>query len=96
MLVRRKRSNKRKRKFYKAVDFCYSPELSVEEISAFLGNLGRVSVIEENNIIYDIWIETVDGRKICPDQFLLKDDRRERILSFDSTIFYDFYDIWST
>ena len=92
MFVRRKRSNKRKRRFYEAIEFTYS--LDIEDVKEFLGDLGKVEVREKDNIWYSMWIETRDGRKICTGQFLLKDDRRKRILSFDSTIFYDFYDIW--
>lgn len=94
MLVRRKRSNKRKRRFYEAIEFTYS--LDIEDVKEFLGDLGKVEVREKDNICYSMWIKTKDGRKICTGQYLLKDDRRERILSFDQTIFYDFYDIWST
>jgi hypothetical protein len=94
MFVRRKRSNKRKRRFYEAIEFTYS--LDIEDVKEFLGDLGKVEVREKDNIWYNMWIETRDGRKICTGQFLLKDDRRERIISFDQTIFYDFYDIWNT
>ena len=76
------------------IEFTYS--LDIEDIQEFLGDLGKVEVREKDNIWYSMWIETRDGRKICTGQFLLKDDRRERIISFDQTIFYDFYDIWST
>ena len=93
MLVRRKRSNKRKRKFYEALEFTYS--LDIEDVEEFLGDLGKVEVKEKDNIWYRMWIETRDGRRICTGQFLLKDDRRRRILSFDSTTFYNFYDIWN-
>jgi hypothetical protein len=92
MFVRRKRSNKRKRRFYEAIEFTYS--LDIEDVKKFLGDLGKVEVREKDNIWYSMWIETKDGRKICTGQFLLKDDRQERILSFDSTIFYDWFDIW--
>jgi hypothetical protein len=91
MFVRRKRSNKRKRRFYEAIEFTYS--LDIEDVKEFLGDLGKVEVREKDNIWYSMWIETRDGRKICTGQYLLKDDRKERILSFDSTIFYEFYDI---
>jgi len=94
MLVRRKRSNKRKRRFYEAIEFYYSLDIDIEGVKKFLGDLGKVEVKEKDNILYDMWIETRDGRKICTDQFLLKDDRQKRILSFDSTIFYDWFDIW--
>ena len=94
MFVRRKRSNKRKRRFYEAIEFTYS--LDIEDVKEFLGDLGKVEVKEKDNIWYSMWIETKDGRRICTGQYLLKDDRRERILSFDPTIFYDFYDIWNT
>ena len=92
MLVRRKRSNKRKRNFYEALEFTYTPY--IEDIKEFLGNLGKIEFREKDNIWYSMWIETRDGRKICTDQFLLKDNRRERILSFDPTTFYDWFDIW--
>ena len=92
MFVRRKRSNKRKRKFYEAIEFTYS--LDIEDVKEFLGDLGKVEVREKGNW-YNMWIETRDGRKICTGQFLLKDDQQRRILSFDSTIFYNFYDIWN-
>ena len=94
MLVRRKRSNKRKRRFYEVIEFTYS--LDIEDVKKFLGDLGKVEVREKDNIWYSLWIETRDGRKICTGQYLLKDDRRKRIISFDQTIFYDFYDLWST
>lgn len=95
MFVRRKRSNKQKRKFYEAVEFTYF--LDIEDIKEFLGDLGTVEVRDNDNIwYYSMWIETVDGRKICTGQYLLKDDGRKRIISFDQTTFYDFYDVWST
>ena len=94
MFVRRKRSNKRKRRFYEAIELTYS--LDIEDVKKFLGDLGKVEVREKDNIWYSMWIETRDGRKIYTGQYLLKDDRRKRIISFDQTIFYDFYDIWST
>ena len=87
MLVRRKKSNKRKRRFYEAIEFTYS--LDIEDVKEFLGDLGKVEIREKDNIWYSMWIETRDGRRIYTGQYLLKDDRRERILSFDSTIFYD-------
>ena len=92
MFVRRKRSNKRKRRFYEAIEFTYS--LDIEDVKEFLGDLGKVEVRGKDNILHSMWIETRDGRKICTGQFLLKDDRRGRILSFDPTIFYDWFDIW--
>ena len=92
MFVRRKRSNKRKRKFYEAIEFTYS--LDIEDVKKFLGDLGKVEVKEKDNIWYSMWIETKDGRRICTGQYLLKDDRRKRIISFDQTIFYDWFDIW--
>ena len=91
MLVRRKRSNKRKRRFYEAFEFVYG-ESSLREVSSFLGNLGKL--IDDR--MMGAWIKTKDGRLIGTGQYLLKDDRRKRIISFDQTIFYDFYDIWST
>jgi hypothetical protein len=94
MFVRRKRSNKRKRRFYEAIEFNFS--INFKEISVFLGNLGKVEIESQDNIISGLYIETRDGRKICTGQYLLKDDRRKRIISFDQTIFYDFYDIWNT
>ena len=94
MLVRRKRSNKRRRKFYEAIEFTYS--LDIEDVKEFLGDLGKVEVREKDNIWYNMWIETRDGRKICTGQYLLKDDRRKRIISFDPTIFYDWFDLWNT
>jgi len=92
MFVRRKRSNKRKRRFYEAIEFTYS--LDIEDVKEFLGDLGKVEVREKDNIWYSMWIETRDGRKICTGQYLLKDDRRKRIISFDQTIFYDWFDLW--
>ena len=92
MFVRRKRSNKRTSKLYEALEFTYS--LDIEDAKEFLGDLGKVEVREKDNIWYSMWIETRDGRKICTGQYLLKDDQRKRIISFDQTIFYDFYDIW--
>ena len=94
MLVRRKGSKKRTSKLYEALEFTYS--LDIEDVKEFLGDLGKVEFKEKDNIWYSMWIETRDGRKICAGQYLLKDDRRKRIISFDQTIFYDFYDIWST
>lgn len=93
MLVSRKGSKKRTSKLYEALEFTYS--LDIEDVKEFLGDLGKVEVREKDNIWYSMWIETKDGRKICTGQYLLKDDRRERILSFDSTIFYEFYGIHS-
>ena len=95
MLVSRKGSKKRTSKLYEAIEFTYSLDIEdIEDVKEFLGDLGKVEVRGKDNILYGMWIETRDGRKICTGQYLLKDDRRERILSFDSTIFYDFYDIW--
>ena len=93
MLVRRKRSGKRKRRLYEAIEFIYS--LDIEDVKEFLGNLGKVEVKEKDNIWYSMWIETKDERKICTGQFLLKDDRRKIILSFDPTIFYDWFEEWN-
>ena len=105
MLVRRKRSNKRKRKFYEAIEFTFSLDIeyikkllgdfvygesSLREVSSFLGDLGKLI----DNGMIGAWIETKDGRKICTGQYLLKDDRRKRIISFDQIIFYDWFDIW--
>lgn len=90
MLVKRKGSNKRKRRFYEAIEFTYS--LDIEDVKKFLGDFGKVEVIEKDNIWYRMWIKTKDGRRICAGQYLLKDDRREKILSFDSTIFYDWFE----
>lgn len=92
MLVRRKGSKKRTSKLYEAIEFTYS--LDIEDVKKFLSDLGKVEVREKDNIWYNMWIETRDGRKICTGQYLLKDDRRKRIISFDQTIFYDWFDIW--
>ena len=92
MLVRRKGSKKRRKKCYKALNFGYDSNL--EEISAFLGNLGKLEIREKDFIFYTIWIKMRDGRKICAGQILLKDDRNKKILSFDPTIFYDWFEIW--
>ena len=84
--MRRKGSKKRGKKCYKALEFGY--DLSPKEISTFLGNLGKLEVRGKDSILYGMWIKTLDGRKICTGQYLVKDNRRERILSFDPTIFY--------
>ena len=73
MLVRRKGSRKRRKKCYEALEFGYDLNSSSKEISAFLGNLGKLEVREEDSILYDMWIETGEGRKICVEQILLKD-----------------------
>jgi hypothetical protein len=83
MLVKRKGSRKRRCRFYEAFEFVYG-ESSLREVSSFLGDLGKP--VDTRN---GAWIMTKDGRKICTGQFLLKDDRRGGILSFDPTIFYD-------
>ena len=70
--------------------------MDIEDVKEFLGNLGKVGIREMDNILYNMWIETKDGRKIYTGQYLLKDDRQERILSFDSTIFYEWFEEWST
>ena len=88
MLVRRKRSNKRKRKFYEALEFIY--DSNIKDIEVFLNNLGEIKCNSRS-----VWIETRDGQKICTGQFLLKDDRKKKIISFDLTTFYEFYDIWN-
>ena len=93
MLVRRKRSNKRKRKFYEVLEF--HPGTSIEQITDFLNGLGKIEIRDDGNM-YSAWIVLEGNRKIVPNQFLLKDDRRRRILSFDPTIFYDWFDIWNT
>ena len=90
MLVRRKGSNKKKRRLYEALEFRWGSS-GLKEVTSFLGNLGKIEIDYK---ISNMWIETEDGRKIGVGQFLLKDDRREKILSFDPTIFYDWFDIW--
>jgi len=93
MLVGRKGSNKRRKKCYEALEFGY--DLSSKEISAFLDNLGKLEVREIDSLLYGMWIETRDGRKICTGQILLKDYWNKRILNFDPTIFYDWFEEWN-
>ena len=90
MFVRRKGSRKRRKKCYEAFEFVYG-ESSLREVSSFLGDLGKFI---DNRM--GAWIETKDGKRICTGQFLLKDDRCGRILSFDPTIFYDWFEEWNT
>ena len=94
LLVRRKGSRKRRKKYYEALEFGYDLNLSFKEISAFLGNLGKLEVREKDSIMYGMWIKTGDGRNICTGQILLKDYWNKKILSFDPTIFYDWFEIW--
>ena len=89
MLVRRKGPNKRRKKCYEAFEFVYG-ESSLREVSSFLGDLGKLI----DNGMMGAWIETNDGKRICTGQFLLKDDRYGKILSFDPTIFYDWFEKW--
>ena len=96
MLVGRKGSRKRRKKCYEALEFGYDLNSSPKEISAFLDNLGKLEVREEDSILYDMWIETRDGRKIGTRQILLKDYWNKKILSFDPTIFYDWFEEWNT
>ena len=93
LLVGRKGSKKRRKKCYKALEFGY--DLSSKEILAFLGNLGKLEAREKDSILYSMWIKTEDGRKICAEQILLKDYWNKKILSFDPTIFYDWFEEWN-
>ena len=86
MLVGRKGSKKRRKKCYRALEFEFD-NLNSKEISAFLGNLGKLEIREEKSFLYSMWIKTGDGRKICTGQILLKDYWNKKILSFDPTIF---------
>jgi hypothetical protein len=88
MLVKRKGSRKRRCRFYEAFEFVYG-ESSLREVSSFLGDLGKLVDTREG-----AWIVTKDGRRIGTGQFLLEDDRHGKILRFDPTIFYDWFDIW--
>ena len=89
MLVRRKGSRKRKSKLYEALEFGY--DTSIQETEKFLEGFGEVGVIDEG-WKYSIWIVLEGNRKVGPGQIMLKDDRRKRILSFDSIIFYDWFE----
>ena len=92
MLVRRKGSKKRKRKFYEAISFSYNTP--IEQVIKFLGNLGKVEIREEGEL-FNAWVVLEDNRRVGPNQYMLKDDRRKRIISFDPTTFYLWYDIWN-
>jgi hypothetical protein len=85
MLVRRKGSGKWKRRFYEVFEFEYGESLS--DLANFLGDLGEISR-GQDSILIDMytWIDLKDGRRICPNQYLVK-DWNSRILSFDPTIF---------
>lgn len=91
MFVRRKRSNKRRKKCYRTLEFGYE---NLKKVSAFLGNLGKLEVRAEDSVVFGMWIETGDSRKICVGQILLKDYWNKKILSFDPTIFYDWFEEW--
>ena len=90
MFVKRRGSAKRKRGTYEALEFTYF--LNIEDIKEFLGDFGKVEVNKKDNILCGMWIETRDERKICTDQYLLKDERKNKILTFDPTIFYDWFE----
>ena len=88
MLVKRKKSAKRGRKLYEALEFAFSSP-SYELVTEFVGDLGTVFIWKEGRL----GIILKDGNRITPDQLLLKDGRG-RLLCFDMTIFYDWYEIW--
>ena len=88
MFVRRKRSNKRKRRTYEALKFGYA---SIQEMEKFLEGFGKVDVIDEG-WTYSIRIVLEENRKVGPGQIMIKDDWRKRILIFDPTIFYDWFE----
>ena len=88
MFVKRKRLRKRRCRLYEAFKFVYG-ESSLREVSSFLGDLGKL--VDTPGCA---WIVTKEGRIICTGQYLLKDDRRGRILSFDPLIFYDWFERW--
>ena len=92
LVVKRKGSKKRKSKLYETFEFTFGGSLS--DLANFLGDLGEISR-GQDSILIDIytWIYLEDGRRIYPGQYLVK-DWRGKILSFDSTIFYDWFDIW--
>ena len=92
LVVKRKGSRKRKSKLYEAFEFTFGGSLS--DLANFLGDLGEISR-GQNSILIDIytWIDLKDGRRICPGQYLVK-DWREEVLSFDPTIFYDWFELF--
>lgn len=88
MFVKRKRSNKRKRKFYEALEFFYGQ--SIKEVTDFLGDHGKViKGFDKDNIDVYSWVVLKDGRQIIPAQYLLKDSGK--ILIFDLDIFLDWF-----
>lgn len=89
MFVRRKRSNKRKRKFYEALEFFYGQP--IKEVTDFLGDYGKVMKgLDEDSIDVYSWVVLKDGRQIIPTQFILK-DKQGKIFCFDLDIFSDWF-----
>lgn len=86
MLVWRKGSKKKKRGIYEACPFGFSGSFS--HIQNFLGSYGKLKIGGD----YSVWIETKDNRKVGPGQIMLKDNRQKKILTFDPTIFYDWFE----
>ena len=89
MLVRRKGSAKRKRGVYKAIEFGY--DTSIQQTAKFLEGFGKVDISDEG-WKYSIRIVLEDNRRVSPGQILLKDERKKKILTFDSTIFYEWFE----
>ena len=87
--MRRKGSKKRKRGIYEALEFGY--DTSIQRTAKFLEGFGKVDVIDEG-WKYSIRIVLKGNRRVCPGQILLKDERKKKILTFDSTIFYDWFE----
>ena len=92
MLVRRRGSRKRGERYYEVLYFYYGE--SLREVTDFLGDQGKLIEGADENVV-DIfsWIILNDGRQIIPTQYLLK-DKRERILTFDPTIFIDWFIVY--
>jgi hypothetical protein len=89
MFVKRRGSAKRKRRTYEAIEFGY--DTSIKQTEKFLEGFGKVDVIDDG-WKYSIRIVLEGNRRVGPGQIMLKDERQKKILTFDLTIFYDWFE----
>lgn len=87
MFVKRRGSAKRKRRIYEVLEFGY--ETSIQQTEKFLEGFGKIDVIDEGRKYYSIRIVLEGNRRVGPGQIMLKDEQRNKILTYDPTIFYD-------
>ena len=89
MFVKRRESAKRKRGIYEVLELGY--ETSIQETEKFLEGFGKVDLIDEG-WRYSIQIVLEGNRRVGPGQIMLKDERKNKILTYDPTIFYDWFE----